>query len=229
MRFRLFSLHRNPKFPPSLPDSLTYAHTFKYFPPPHSLVSHTVLSIVFHPYCMVHSGNVHRNTPHFTDHNPQSVYCSTSNQSARVHNTHSHQSQSSIIMRKGPRNKPLLIRCDSHSKLNRFVYNITHRHRLFLFFPVRCMLACRCSFQANENQIGHYKTAYVWILSVARIYVFHWWFLLGVFSFLLSVCCWFVQFLLVCLFLLLLLFRHGFGDSFNTCTHMKLHGNRRYL
>lgn len=134
MRFRLFSLHRNPKFPPSLPDSLTYAHTFKYFPPPHSLVSHTVLSIVFHPYCMVHSGNVHRNTPHFTDHNPQSVYCSTSNQSARVHNTHSHQSQSSIIMRKGPRNKPLLIRCDSHSKLNRFVYNITHRHRLFLFF-----------------------------------------------------------------------------------------------
>lgn len=86
------------------------------------------------PYCMVHSGNVHRNTPHFTDHNPQSVYCSTSNQSARVHNTHSHQSQSSIIMRKGPRNKPLLIRCDSHSNLNRFVYNITHRHRLFLFF-----------------------------------------------------------------------------------------------
>lgn len=64
--------------------------------------SHTLSSIFYLripsypiPFCplyfirsvSIHSCNAHRNTPHFTDHNPQSLYCSTSNQSARVHNT----------------------------------------------------------------------------------------------------------------------------------------------
>lgn len=140
-------------------------------------------------------------------------------------------------MRKGPRNKPLLIRCNSHWKLYRDLYT-TLRIVIAYFFSLFGLLselvywiswACRCSFQANENPIGHYETAYVWILSVARIYVFDWWFLLGVFcyfGFLFSclVICLVDRFPLVCMFLHLL-FSQGIGDSFKT----KLHSNLRMV
>lgn len=138
----VFSTPKNPTIPP-------HFHTSKYFLTPNSL--QIWYGTLFHPLRTVYSCNAHRNIPHF---NTTILNYSIARHRIKVRECiiSNYQLQSSIIKWKRATKQTTSNSLCFTLKVV-FVYNITHRHRLFLlsiFLFIVSVLCCMpLSFQTN--------------------------------------------------------------------------------